>query len=226
VDEFLSEKEQLEQIREWWRESGWFLLGGVAVGALLLFGWNRYGAYQEQRDLAASALYRELTLAVLDRAEVQATELLAELRADYASSPYADQGGLLVASLLLDTQDTERAAEELRRVLTETDDDELAVIVRLRLARLYLHLERYAEALAVLDAAEPGRFSGRYDDLRGDIYVAQGDADRARSAYQQAFNAEHTDVLDRNLLQMKLDDLSQPVPEMPPADAVPSEDGA
>ena len=41
MDEFLSEKEQIEQIREWWRENGWYLIGGVAIGVLGLLGWNR-----------------------------------------------------------------------------------------------------------------------------------------------------------------------------------------
>ena len=31
MDEFLSEKEQIDQIRGWWRENGWYLIGGVAL---------------------------------------------------------------------------------------------------------------------------------------------------------------------------------------------------
>jgi predicted negative regulator of RcsB-dependent stress response len=226
VDEFLSEKEQLERMRAWWREHGWYLIGGVVLGGLLLFGWNRYQAYEEQSVLAASTLYDELRAAVLDRADVQATELVAELRADFPSSPYTDQAGLLIASLYLDMQDTDRAVEELRRALADTDDEELAMIVRVRLARLFQHLQRYDDALAVLDEADPGRFSGRYDELRGDVYLAQGDTERARSAYQQAFNAQYTDVLDRNLLQMKIDDLGAAALEAPGTDAPASEDGS
>jgi predicted negative regulator of RcsB-dependent stress response len=45
----LSDKEQLEQIREWWRENGWYVFGGIGLGILLLVGWNQYGAWQERR---------------------------------------------------------------------------------------------------------------------------------------------------------------------------------
>lgn len=220
MDEFLSEKEQLEQIREWWKEYGWYLIGGAALGGVLLLGWTQYQSNQQQRVEAASALYDELAGAVLDRAVVRATELLAELRADHASSPYADQAGLLVAALRLDEQRPETAVDELRFVLDRTDDAELALVIRQRLARLLLHMERYDETLALLDDVEPSRFSGRFSELRGDVYLAQGDVDRARTAYMEAFNAEYTDVLDRNLLQMKIDDL--PVAAI--ADAVPEPD--
>ena len=50
MDEFLSEKEQIDQIREWWRENGWYLIGGVALGVLVLLGWNRFNAYQDARQ--------------------------------------------------------------------------------------------------------------------------------------------------------------------------------
>jgi len=224
VDEFLSEKEQLEQIRDWWKEYGWYLIGGAVLGGALLFGWTRYQSYQQQRVEIASALYDELFAAVADRADVRATELLAEIRAEYASSPYADQAALLMASLRLDQQQPEAAVDELRFVLEDTDDAELALVVRQRLARLLLHMERYDEVLTLLEDLEPSRFSGRFSELRGDVYLAQGEVDRARTAYMEAYNAEFIEVLDRNVLQMKIDDLpvaaiadALPQPEAEPA---------
>lgn len=208
MDEYLSEKEQLEQIREWWREYGWYLIGGIALGALLLLGLNQYRAYQQGQIAAAAAIYDELAVAVVDRAEVRATELLGELRADYPTSPYADQGGLLVASLKLDAQDLEGALAELRRVMETTSDDELALVAQQRLIRVLIQMERYDDALAAIDAAEPGRFASRFTELRGDALLAQGNIDAARTAYLEAYNSEYADVVDRNVLQMKIDDLA------------------
>jgi len=207
VDEFLSEKEQLENFRDWWKENGWYLIGGAVLGGVLLLGWTQYRGYEQGRIESASALYDELAGAVFDRASVRATDLLAELRTEYGSSPYVDHAGLLVASLRLDEQQPEAAIDELRYVLDGTDDAELGLVIRQRTARLLLHLERYEETLELLDGIEPGRFLGRFSELRGDAYLAQGDLERARTTYLEAYNAEHTDVLDRNLLQMKIDDL-------------------
>ena len=33
VDEYLSDNEQVERLRTWWRENGWFVIGGAAPGS-------------------------------------------------------------------------------------------------------------------------------------------------------------------------------------------------
>ena len=216
MDEFLSEKEQIEQIREWWRENGWYLIGGVALGVFILFGWNRFNAYQDARAEAAAALFVELRQAVLDDAPGDARNLLAQLRESYPGSPYTDQGGLVVAVMRMDAGQVDGAGDELRYVMEETSDPELALVARLRLARVLAHQEAYDEALATLDV-DPGSFSGRYNEVRGDIHVALGDPVNARAAYTAALITEESNLVDRNLVQMKLEDL-------PPPDATTTEE--
>jgi len=227
VDEFLSEKEQLEQIRDWWRENGAYLVGGVALGVILLLGWNRYNAYQQSQAESAAGLYHELRQAVADDAPGEALALLETLRSDYAASPYTDQGGLLAALMHLSDQQFRRAAEQLRYVLDNTGDGELAMIARLRLARVLGEQGRYEDALALLDVNAAG-FAGRFNEVRGDLHRALGDLESARLAYAQALNSEQMDLVDRNLVQMKLDDLpSLVVPAPPPVrGAAPEENGA
>jgi predicted negative regulator of RcsB-dependent stress response len=206
VDEFLSEKEQIEEIRSWWRENGWYLIGGAILGISALLGWNRYGAYQDVQAESASALYVELRQAAADDAPGDARTLLAQLRESHPSSPYTDQAGLLVAVLRMRAGQMNGAADELRYVVDGTQDPELALIARLRLARILLHQELFDEALAVLDV-DPGSFSARYNEVRGDIYVATGNSVSAQMAYNAALTAQESDLVDRNLVQMKLEDL-------------------
>lgn len=218
VDEFLSEKEQIEIFRQWWRENGWYLVGGIGLGVLGLLGWNRYNAYVDTTAEEAAAIYVELRNAVGDDDMGSARNLLNELRDDFPSSAYTDQGGLLVALIRLDAGQVDGAIDDLRFVMESTSDPELALIARLRLARVLAQDESYEEALTVLDVA-PGSFSARYNEVRGDIHAALGDADSARAAYSAALNAQETGFVDRNLVQMKLDDLpaavSQPVLSAP-----------
>ena len=216
MDELLSEKEQIEHIREWWRENGWYLIGGVALGVLVLFGWNRFNAYQDARAEAAAALFVELRQAVLDDAPGDARNLLAQLRESYPGSPYTDQGGLVVAVMRMDAGQVDGAGDELRYVMEETSDPELALVARLRLARVLAQQEAYDEALTTLNV-DPGRFSGRYNEVRGDIHVALGDPVNARAAYTAALVTEESNLVDRNLVQMKLEDL-------PPPDATTTEE--
>ena len=207
MDENLSEQEQLDQIREWWREYGWYLVGGVALGVAILMGMRQYDTYQQNQAETAAALYQELTRAMADDADDEALRLLDQIRNEYPSSPYSDQAGLAIVIMHLANQSTRRAVDALRYTLDTTSDEHLALITRLRLARLLVSSGRHDEALTLLDGGDPGSFSARFDEIRGDVYYAQGDSASARAAYLQALNGEQSALLDRGLVQMKLDDL-------------------
>ena len=40
VDDYLSDREQEEALRNWWRENWRWILGGVVLGLGLLAGWQ------------------------------------------------------------------------------------------------------------------------------------------------------------------------------------------
>jgi predicted negative regulator of RcsB-dependent stress response len=203
VDEYLSEREQVERIREWWRENGWFLVGGVALGALALFGWHQYQKHRDTVSVQAEALYVQVRDAIGDNDRAGAAKLVDELRDDYASSPYTDQAGLALAGAYL-VSNTDKAADELRYVMEHTDDQELGIIARLRLARLLIYQMKEQDALNLLAVDDPGQFAAQIDEIRGDAYVALGDNDAARTAYSSALTAPGADWLNRNFLEMKL----------------------
>jgi predicted negative regulator of RcsB-dependent stress response len=210
VDEYLSEKEQIQRIKDWWNEYGWYLIGGMALSALGIFGWNQFQDYRHERATEAAALYQSMLKAVDGDEEEEAAGILTQLRDDYASSPYTDHAGLLMARELI-VRDPERATEELRHVMESSADPGLAMIARLRLARVLAYREKYTEALGLLDVAEPGQFAASLQVIKGDIHAALGETDAARAAYTQALVAPGAESLDRNLLQMKLNRL-KPAP--------------
>jgi predicted negative regulator of RcsB-dependent stress response len=229
VDEYISEKEQLQRIREWWNDNGWYLLGGVVLGLAGLFGYNRYQDYVAGDAEAAAALYAQVETAANDDNLTDVERLLGVLRAEHAGSAYTDQAALLAARLHL-VRDTDRAAAELREVMQSKDSD-LAMVARLRLARVLAYQEKYDEALGLLDVDEPGPFAARIADIRGDIYSASGDREAAQLAFTEALVAPGAELLDRNFVQMKLTDLTNPVraaaegPASEPVDASPQPAG-
>ncbi len=219
MDEYLSEKEQIEQIRQWWSDYGWYVLGGVVIAVLGLFGYQRYQDSVAASAEAASALYRELAAAVEDDDLSEAERVLAALQADYAGSPYTDNAALLLAKTTL-VSDADRTIEALRGVLETSSDAEIAMIARLRLARVLAWREQYDEALALLTVEDPGPFAARLAEIRGDVLLASGDTDGARAAYTSALITPGSESIDRNYLQMKLGSLIEPeLTAMPAGDA-------
>lgn len=206
MDDYLSEKEQIQRIKEWWHEYGWYLVGGMLISALGLFAWNQYKNYEQGRAVQAAALYQSLRQAVDADKDDEAAGVLTQLREDYASSPYTDQAALLMARERL-ISDPDKAAADLRYAMEHSKDDQLALIARLRLARVLAYQKKYKEALRLLDVSDPGQFAARLESIKGDINAALGNTDAARNAYTQALVAPGSDTLDRNLVQMKLNHL-------------------
>ena len=222
MDENLTDNERVEELKRWWRENGWFLIGGVALGALALFGWNQYTAYRDHRFEEAGALYQSIKDA---KDPVEANTVLQKLRSDFPRSAYTSQAGLLVASMLV-VSAPEHATEELKYVMEHTKDPELGMIARLRLARVLEYQKKYDDALKALKVDKPGKFAGRLNEVRGDVEYERGNFEEARKAYLEAMFADGSELLDRNLLQMKLNDLPGGAAPASPAPAATPESPA
>jgi predicted negative regulator of RcsB-dependent stress response len=150
----------------------------------------------------------------------QAMVSLGELERDHAGSPYTDQGKLLAARVYVDEGALEAAAGELASVAEHSKDSELALVARLRLARVQIAQGRAENALATLGAAPGGAFAARYHEVRGDAYYARGDKAAALREYRAA--QEAGDGSD-SLLGLKIADLSADAPAAtPPAAATPA----
>jgi predicted negative regulator of RcsB-dependent stress response len=208
VDDYLSEKEQIEAIRRWWNENGWYLVGGIAIALLAYFGYGQYQEYRDRRNEEAAGLYTQLAEVLTDD-RGRSDELLAELRAEHPKSPYTHQAALLLAREYL-VSDTARAESELRRVMMESADSGLAFIARLRLARVLIYRQSYQEALQILEVEDPGEFAARLNELEGDVHAAMGDIEAARTAYTEALTAPGAESVDRTYGQMKLNGLQTP----------------
>jgi len=207
MDEFLSESEQWEALKRWLRENGLWILAGIGVGVLGLAGWRWWEARTERLALEAAVKYQQ-TLEAFDRGDrTRGLTLVDELRRDYGSSPYVDQAELAASRVFVEQNELDKAAERLRRVMEESEDRELALVARLRLARVQLAQNRPDDALATLNAGEPGAFAPRYHEVRGDALLAKGDKTGALQEYQAARAGDVAAVVDTALLDLKINDL-------------------
>src|SRR5690606_27946580 len=120
-------------------------------------------------------------------------------------------GRMLMAKKHVDDGKFDEAVPLLQSVVNESEDEELAWVARLRVARLLIQQGKHDEALKLLDPDEAGAFAAQVREIRGDAQVAKGDTDAARAEYAAAL-ADNIDgsagrMVDRTLLEMKLQDV-------------------
>ena len=113
MDDLISEKEQIEQLRNWWSEYGGYVIFGIAAGALLLFGINYYKSSRLEAQLEASALYESLTNHVVDGDLDDAERVADQLGTTYANTTYSGQAKLAIARLYMDKNRDQDAADAL-----------------------------------------------------------------------------------------------------------------
>jgi predicted negative regulator of RcsB-dependent stress response len=206
VDDLLSEKEQIDKIRAWWSDYGWYVIGGVVLGAAILFGINYYQTQKVNAEVAASALYDELTEQVTSGDLEAAEATVAELDSDYGNSAYAAQSKLAMARLYMDKNRDQDAAEALNELLAMNDFEHLQHVARVRLAKVLLYQGKPEDVLTLLEGQENPAFAARYAEELGDAYVALGRYDEARASYQAALG-EAQPTVDQGLIQLKLMDI-------------------
>jgi predicted negative regulator of RcsB-dependent stress response len=213
VEEYLSEREQWDQIKAWLRDNGLWIVAGVVVGAVGLGGWHWYQDHVDAVGAEASTKYTQVVEAFGKGDRTQGFVLLGELERDYSSSPYVDQAKLMAARVYVDGGDLDKAAAELQAVTDHSKDTDLALISRLRLARVQIALKKPDAALATLNGVKSGAFEPRYHEVTGDAYYAKGDKAAALKEYLSAKVGDLGGAPDSQDLDLKISDLSAENPQ-------------
>ena len=217
MDEYLSDDEQLDQLKGWLRANVPWILVGLAVGGLIVGGWRWWQARANHNDIAAAQAYAQILDAFQQGDRTKGLDLVEQLGRDHPGSPYVDQADLAAARLLLETGEAERAASYLTVVMQHSRDPQLALVARLRLARVQIAQKHPDVALDTLGTVNRGAFEGRFAEVRGDAYFAKGDKAAALREYRAARVAIGPAQANNDLLDLKINDLAGDAPSTPVA---------
>ena len=210
MDDLISEKEQIEQLRAWWSEYGGYVIGGLGLGIALLGGWNYWQNSKLEAELAGSTLYESLTSHVVEGKLEEAEIVAADLAATYANTPYAGQARLTMARLYMDQNHDQDAVDTLQELLDSNADEELKGVARARLARILLYQGNAQAVVDLLEGQPSEAFAAIYNDLLGDAYEALGRTEDARTAYQAVMlDPLSQATVDQQLVQWKTLDLQE-----------------
>ncbi len=204
----LEEQEQLDQLKSFWKQYG-NLVTWVVVAALAAYAaWSGWHVWQRNQAVKAGAMYDELDRAAQAGDPAQVGRIFGDLKDQFAGTAFAEQGGLLAAKVQFEKGQSDAALASLAWVAEHATEREYQSIARLRAAGVLLDLKKHDEALKQLDAVSPSdaakSFGALVDDRRGDILLAQGKREDARSAYARAVDAMEPTTEYRRLVDAKL----------------------
>jgi len=209
VSEYLTDDEQVEALKKWWRENGKAIIGGAVIGLSLVAGWQAWQSYQKGQSELASAYYEEFMLAAKagdDSALDQGERLLKQ----HGDTSYGQFTALELAALYYRQGDKAKAGERLDWVLSKADEPAIGQLARLRLCRLLIDRGELKRAAGLIDEAPMDSYAGEFAVLRGDLAMQQGDRPGARAAYQEALlkGAGNAELVRMKLVELKDADAS------------------
>ncbi|MBU2880744.1 tetratricopeptide repeat protein [Psychrosphaera sp. B3R10] len=202
---YSTEEQQVEAIKKYWHDNGTQIIVGALLGLGGFFAWNQYVDSKIEAQEAASAAYDQF-IEKSDSADANLSSELQQFVDAHGESGYAIFVNLVAARKSVEDNKFEQALSELSAAAKLTTDQTLSGLIATRIARVNIELKQYDAALTTLNAIKDEGYKSRVAELKGDVYLAQGNADKARVEYQAA--ADAGGLTGNTLLKMKLDDLA------------------
>ena len=218
----LSEEEQLEALKRWWKDNGKSTVAMIAVLLAVFFGWNQYQDHQVNKANDGSALFERFVevSTAFDESKSEGQQakikgLADEIAKQSASSLYNDFARMYLAKMAVEEGDIDTAKSILNEVLSSTEDESIKELVRLRYARLVAQSGEVEKALGLLKANVSGSFKPAYEEAKGDILLAANRLDEAHTAYKSAHQGLAADqFMRKNMIQMKIDHTAKAQPSV------------
>lgn len=202
---YSTEEQQVEAIKKYWQDNGTQIIVGALLGLGGFFAWNQYVDSKIEAQEAASAAYDQF----VEKSDSADTNLSSELQQfvdAHGESGYAIFVNLIAAKKSVEDSKFEQALTELSAAAKLTTDQTLSGLIATRIARVNIELKQYDAALTALNSIKDEGYKSRVAELKGDVFLAQGNEDKARVEYQAA--ADAGGLTGNALLKMKLDDLA------------------
>jgi predicted negative regulator of RcsB-dependent stress response len=208
-DLHFAEDEQTEKIRDWWKKNGTAIIVGLVIGIGAVSSYQGWTIYQARQAEAASDLYqamlRNLEAGLLLDVRKDADRIISK----YESTAYVDAASLMLAKLDFDSGNAKDADEHLRELMDRSSDAGVKHIARLRRISIALDRNDFDLIDELLSVRETIGFESRYEELKGDSWVARKDIDRARDAYKRAFELSEGGSIAAQILERKLNSVTR-----------------
>lgn len=200
----IEEEQEINQLKDWWKENGKTIIVAFILGVGGMFGWRYWQAHQAEQIAQASAQYDALIYSAEQDEQAKKANIEQFVQAN-SKTAYAVFTLLDEAKKATEKQDFAAAEANLNQALTQSQDEVLTSIVALRLSAVQFQLGQLDNALTTLNQVKGESFNARKALLTGDIQVAKGDKVAAKNSFEQA--QQSGSQLEQQMAKMKLNNL-------------------
>lgn len=200
----LSDQEQKQLIKDWWKKYGNVILAAILVFAAVNFGWKYWQQLKYKKMEAASLTYMQMIGAADHQKPEEAKVLAKHLMDDFAATPYASLAAFSVAKQAVAAKDLPKALEQLNWIIKHSSVKAFSQIARIRVARILLAQQKPQDALTMLNTIDDADFLAAIDEAKGDVLLALGKNDEAAKVYKEALESQKGEAKSP-LLQLKLE---------------------
>ena len=210
MDELLNEHEQGERVRSWLQRNAGSLVGGIAVGIAIIWGWQWWGARQQGTQMHDAEQYE----ALVGDANNDPAKLAAGIGKLKADSMYGALARMQLAKAQVDAGKPQDALATLRAI--HASDSGMSDVIDVRIGRLLVDTGKPADAIALLTkATSPGAL-----EVVADAQAKQGQAQAAQATYKRALTTLEVGSPERSIVEIKLADVGG-APDAAPATNAP-----
>lgn len=208
MTEYLTEQEQIQQLKNWIKQYGMTILLGILIALAITTGWRYWQSYHTKILQHASAVYDEM-IAMRAQNNTNGTIIQAKkLLRNYTKTPYADMAALILAREAVVANDYAEALKQLHWVVEHSKNPAMRDIARIRAARILIAEKKSDQALSLLTEVQDKSFKGLADEVRGDALLAKKDIHAARKSYELALQGLPNAEISRPILEMKFNNLA------------------
>jgi len=209
VDIHLTEEEQVEAIKKWWKDNAKSIIGGVLIGLAVIYGGRTWFEQKNDSVEQASATYQSMMQDMEQGNSASAADKASLLLGQYSDTPYSVLAALNMAKIKVEENNLVGAKSHLRWALDHAEQAELQHIARLRLVRVLISEGNTDEAIKLIDSVEFGKYVATYQELKGDALAAKGQFNLAKGAYSLSLQSLDPGSRLRSYIEMKLDNLGE-----------------
>jgi len=206
IEGYETEEQQVDAIKQWWKDNGNTLVIGAVVGLAGLWGWRFYNDSVVEGQEKASQAYNDMLVQFEAQGSEADLDKVQSFISENSSSNYAILASLLLAKEAVVKKDYALAKTQLVQLQGQNKYAPLNPLINLRLARVEVELSQFSDALATLALISEEGFIAKAEQVKGTVYLKQGDVNNARIAFQAAIDASKGRI--DPILQLQFDDLA------------------